>query len=1179
MPENLPASSSPTDSSTPPASRGSRGRRWLLGLLIVCGLVVGGIWFLPDMVARTALRQEVPKILFPSFKGKVQLGETSLSWNSPVVVKEVRIADEAGEPLMSIGEVRSSATLWQLATNSTTLGRFDLQNLAARLVADPAGTNFDKTIADFMAAPGTGNARPFELVALGARILVAQLQSDETSTLPPMDVHLQVGTDAAKGISLELTTKDAANERSSLNLKAVSPDQAGADRFEITLQAEEWQLAQFAPLLNVWRHGGELWGELSGTATVTAVHGTAASWLCATDLQLKDLKALHWPELNGDQLEIEAASLVSQLSVADRVVDFQKFQLISSVAELTADGAVRLPDRKTQAQLRSGTRPELVTSLLNDDFALAGWVDAARIAQQLPNTLQLKSGTQISEGRLRWEFARSHEGDQRLWTGTADLSRLAATIEGTAWEWDSPLTAKARLSEQDTGLNCELLEIHSDFLDAEMQGTIHQGRLKATANLDRLSDRVSALLKQDQVKLTGTMDLDASIATDESNRVKLVAHSQFDRLQVGPDASPYWSEPKLTADLTALGTGPAHAPWEQLETADLSIQANDDRLALKLLQPAAWTTANARIPLQGELQGDLQRWSRRLQPFVETDLTTLRGQGTASLKVLWSPDEIVVEKAVVTGKSVQWSRPDWQIRSEELTVQTQGTWRTAEQTWTSPETTVNGSFGRLVWQNGTYAAASRSPVPLAGDIQFDVDVGQISQWRAGAVESHLLGTARGILRCQPTADAFTFSTDTTLERAIYATLQPIGTAGSPGGPIPAKWVATWKEPRVQLQTQGRYTGNASAVELRNLSVSGDGFRLTGELQSQQPVAGMLQFQTKGAFDYDWARLSQRMDPELAQKLTLNGAGSRPFALQGRWQTGTDAGVVMAANELQGNIGIGWSSARLLGLTLGPAEIDGTFNGNGGQIRPLDLTIAEGRVHLAPQFSFQPGATVLTLPAGRIVDQVRLSPELCRDSLKYVTPLLADATQIDGRFSLDLTEAAWPIGNVAAGRTTGSLEIYQAQLIPGGTTTKLLAIVEQVRSIVQQRTSSNPVANRVQLQLPAQTVQFRQANGRVMHDRLILRTPDVEIQTRGSVGFDESLDLVASIPISESWISDEKVRQALGGQTIQVPIRGTLQQPQIDPGVLGELARRAAGNAVNRVLEGRLQDQLNRLFPR
>ena len=70
----------------------------------------------------------------------------------------------------------------------------------------------------------------------------------------------------------------------------------------------------------------------------------------------------------------------------------------------------------------------------------------------------------------------------------------------------------------------------------------------------------------------------------------------------------------------------------------------------------------------------------------------------------------------------------------------------------------------------------------------------------------------------------------------------------------------------------------------------------------------------------------------------------------------------------------------------------------------------------------------------------------------------------------------------------------------------------------------------------------------------------------------SLDMVAEVPIRDEWIGKGGLLGAsLKGQTLKLPIRGTMSKPHVDHGAINQLVRDAVQGAGTRAIE----DQLNK----
>ena len=114
------------------------------------------------------------------------------------------------------------------------------------------------------------------------------------------------------------------------------------------------------------------------------------------------------------------------------------------------------------------------------------------------------------------------------------------------------------------------------------------------------------------------------------------------------------------------------------------------------------------------------------------------------------------------------------------------------------------------------------------------------------------------------------------------------------------------------------------------------------------------------------------------------------------------------------------------------------------------------------------------------------------------------------------------------------------------------------------------------------VDFRMVRGRVYHQGMELEFPDLSIRTYGSVGLDQTLVVMAEMPVPPKWLGNNMLGLALKDQTIKLPIGGTLSRPEIDRRELdrlsGQFLQRAARNVLGDEVSRQLE-QLEGLFGR
>jgi translocation and assembly module TamB len=153
------------------------------------------------------------------------------------------------------------------------------------------------------------------------------------------------------------------------------------------------------------------------------------------------------------------------------------------------------------------------------------------------------------------------------------------------------------------------------------------------------------------------------------------------------------------------------------------------------------------------------------------------------------------------------------------------------------------------------------------------------------------------------------------------------------------------------------------------------------------------------------------------------------------------------------------------------------------------------------------------------------------------------------------------------------------------------MAQQVRSLFDTAAgtaaATAPDPNRGWLILPQQDVAFEVRQGMVHHHGLKMTVKDVVITTEGSVGIEtQEINLLASIPVQESWLNNDRKLAFLKGQAIKIPVRGTLSKPQLDGKVIENLGKQLVGSVVQGQIDRQvergqelLQKQLNSGFNR
>src|SRR5690606_31251668 len=90
--------------------RSPRARR----MLVAASLVALAVYFLPELIGRTGLRNVVARILIHDPRLELTMHQASLGWNRPIEFQGLVLRNDRGERLANIGRLRLDATLWDL---------------------------------------------------------------------------------------------------------------------------------------------------------------------------------------------------------------------------------------------------------------------------------------------------------------------------------------------------------------------------------------------------------------------------------------------------------------------------------------------------------------------------------------------------------------------------------------------------------------------------------------------------------------------------------------------------------------------------------------------------------------------------------------------------------------------------------------------------------------------------------------------------------------------------------------------------------------------------------------------------------------------------------------------------------------------------------------------------------
>ena len=305
---------------------------------------------------------------------------------------------------------------------------------------------------------------------------------------------------------------------------------------------------------------------------------------------------------------------------------------------------------------------------------------------------------------------------------------------------------------------------------------------------------------------------------------------------------------------------------------------------------------------------------------------------------------------------------------------------------------------------------------------------------------------------------------------------------------------------------------AEFVNLGEIAISGSG-----------PISADFRREGGGflahlAMSFDEAGIGPAEDPVRLEGLRLSAATGGALTFDPSSWT-TDASLVI-------------KNARRAGLDLGPTEFLARIEPGKVALAPIATTLNGGRLTVVPELEMG-DSPIFRLMPGTSLEDAEINEEASRRVLAFVAPVLDQATRVSGRVSARVDRAEIPIGPDAGTRAEveGNVVFEDVTFAPGPVTADLLGLINRRDATLRL---DQPVVLSI-------------AEGRIRQSGLSVPVGDVtHIDVEGSVEFDKTLDLTASMAITDAMFPNGAlIGEFVTGSRVKIPIGGTLDRPLVE----------------------------------
>jgi hypothetical protein len=281
----------------------------------------------------------------------------------------------------------------------------------------------------------------------------------------------------------------------------------------------------------------------------------------------------------------------------------------------------------------------------------------------------------------------------------------------------------------------------------------------------------------------------------------------------------------------------------------------------------------------------------------------------------------------------------------------------------------------------------------------------------------------------------------------------------------------------------------------------------------------------GSMTPDLAFLSERMTAAVGQQVTLSGRNPSDFRFALPLQSPVMPNQATLSAKLQLDAVL-FRGVQLRGVEV-PLEVE-----KGRVELVLEDELYGGRVTLKPQWHLGASVPELRIPGGsKVLKGADVQSPLAAGVLTRLHPLFGSLARAEGSVDLVLERFVWafPKGRARQPVFSATLTTEEARFQPAEVLASLLALF-----------GLDPA----ELRFEPGVIRCEARDGRVTSEPVRLRCGEMRMTLQGATGLNGALAYRLRLPITEHLVGKERYAR-LAGQSVEVPISGTLTAPRVD----------------------------------
>lgn len=1166
--------------------RGLRSQRHRLTVLAGLACVILLLFLTPSMVSHSSIGRSYLIDYLGAQGLQADVASVRIGWLTPLRISDLKINGKAGSQI-AIEQLDVNLMVSDLIALPDDLGQINLRGVAVACSMKNGKCSLEDDFQTFLHSDSQGAATLADVQLHDVTISMTESVTAQQWTLTQSNASVSIApksTEFTVAGVLSEPDGDHGSLQSSIALVEAANGKAG-DQWSLKLSCESLPISISELLLTrfpdvVLGIPTKIHGDATGTISAA---GSSNGSVTATlqNFEIRNLSASR----DGTRIWTnERATLDGKLTLEGERLVGEALSAHTDFASATIDGAF------SRSFSLTGSKDNPLQWLEAIDGHASAEIDIAALEQALPGLLPLRSGVTLESGRAIAHLASVPNGSEQQKKLHIDCDAFRAVSRGREFVID-PITLIATVSSNDGHLMAEQFEWRSAFGTAIGSGNLESGSADFNIDFGQLTNMLLPIFDMTETRFAGNARGKVQWTSGDQDIWRLMGNGQTTNLLIQLPGGRNIQRNAMQASIEAEGRWHKNT-LRELTRTNLIINSLGLDLNAALTVPINDLSQKSQLPFTLKADGRLDTMEGILDPWIPEDIHQLAGNFSAEANAL-----IGLNQASVTNGAMELTRPSFNyeqhrfqqplvkiqfdgnyswpgnaMRARSITVASdafslagQGTVSADEidmklkyranldriQKNLGQQMTANDAIHTVTYQ--PHAVTPSDTWRVLGDCEGEVS------FRSGENDLiiELTSVGRNIACLQPAAQ--------------HASMQTVGPWPQQDTPQQPEATVVWSEPNLTLQVDLRYQTHSETMTAERVQIAGDWFaaNLSGQARWADSSS---ELQLTGASRLKMTEVAQRFSNLADIDIRATGIHEADLNLRATINEGGNIEFALATD-------LGWESGQVAGMEVGQALVPVILTETSFKVEQAQIPINQGKLAFAGQLHYRPGPVWIHLEPGTTANAIQLTPEMTDRWLKYVAPLVANATRIQGTLGAQLDEATIVFDQPQQTQVAGRINISKAEMTAGPLASQIIQGLGSLTSLadglsVQPDARPGPSPSTSSLvTLPPQTVDFSVRQGIVNHERLYLQLDRAQVITSGRVAFDGSLNMIAQIPLDPRWLGRDL--QQLAGQVVTLPIDGSISRPSLDSSSFRQIAAQLGTQALQSTAENYLQQQLNK----